>query len=84
MHSTEEKPARIANGSFMASYRPYPSICKFFDEALHGDFRGDLYIASAGNDGLDEVSMQSRERTIGNPAACKNTLAGKLICVFCC
>ena len=77
MHSTEGKPARIANGSFTASYRPYPSICKFFDEELHGDFQGDLFVASAGNNGLDEATMKSKGKTIGNPAACKNTLAGK-------
>ena len=77
MHSTMSNPARIANGSFMTTYRAYPSSCKYFDDALYGKFQGDLFIASAGNGGFDEVSMESIERTIGNPASCKNTLAGK-------
>ena len=77
MHSTDKTPARVANGSWNTQYRAYPFSCKFFDENLHGEFKGDLYIASAGNEGLDESTMQSKERTIGNPASCKNTLAGK-------
>ena len=60
-------------------YCPYPFSCKFFDELLHGEFIGDLYVASAGIDGLDEATMQSKQRTIGNPASCKNTLAGTYI-----
>ena len=79
MHNTTEggKPARIANGSWGTRYRAYPYSCKFFDEALHGKFEGDLYVASAGNEGLNTAKMTSIERTIGNPASCKNTLAGK-------
>lgn len=77
MHSTEDRPARIANGSWNTRYRAYPFSCRFFDEALHGTYQGDLYIASAGNDGLDSSTNESRYRTIGNPASCKNTLAGK-------
>ena len=77
MHSTDKTPARVANGSWNTKYRAYPFSCKFFDENLHGQFKGDLYIASAGNEGLDESTMESKERTIGNPASCKNTLAGK-------
>ena len=77
MHSTDKTPARVANGSWSTKYRPYPLSCKFFDDNLHGEFKGDLYIASAGNEGFDESTMQSKERTIGNPASCKNTLAGK-------
>jgi hypothetical protein len=77
MHGTSISPARIANGSWNTKYRPYPFSCKFFDEALHGTYQGDVYIASAGNDGLDALSLKSTYRTIGNPAACKNTLAGK-------
>lgn len=34
-----------------------------------------MYVASAGNEGFDQVNMQSKPRTIGNPASCKNTLA---------
>ena len=78
MHSTNGTPARVAVGSFDTKYRPYSFSCKFFDEALYGPYRGDLYVASAGNDGLDEGSIESKMRTIGNPASCKNTLAGKL------
>ena len=78
MHSAHAgNPARVANGSFMTPYRAYPSSCKHFDDALYGKFQGDLFIASAGNGGLDKVSMKSIYRTIGNPASCKNTLAGK-------
>ena len=82
MHSTDKTPARIANGSWNTLYRAYPFSCKFFDEALYNDYEGDLYVASAGNDGYDEATMSSRERTIGNPASCKNTLAGKYNEVF--
>ena len=77
MHSTNGKPARVANGSWNTRYRAYPFSCRFFDEALHGVYDGDLYVASAGNEGLNDSSMVSKERTIGNPASCKNTLAGK-------
>ncbi len=77
MHSTNGNPARVANGSWNTRYRSNPFSCKFFDEALHGVYKGDLYVASAGNEGLDDSTMTSRVRTIGNPAACKNTLAGK-------
>ena len=77
MHSTDKFPARIANGSWNVPYSPYPTLCRFFDKALHKKYPGDLYVASAGNDGLDENRMESRVMTIGNPASCKNTLAGK-------
>ena len=77
MHDTDKTPARVANGSWDTKYRPYPLSCKFFDKNLHGKFKGDLYVASAGNKGLNETTMLSKERTIGNPASCKNTLAGK-------
>lgn len=75
MHSTNGNPARVAVGSFDTKYRPYSFTCKFFDEALYGTYKGDLYVASAGNNGLDVAMKRSRIRTIGNPAACKNTLA---------
>ena len=85
MHSTDKTPARVANGSWNTKYRPYPFSCKFFDENLHGEFKGDLYIASAGNEGLDEIKMKSKQRrTIGNPASCKNTLAGKYVVMILC
>lgn len=77
MHDTNQTPARIANGSFSTAYRAYPFSCKFYDDALYGQYQGDLYVASAGNDGLDDSLLQSKERTIGNPASCKNVLAGK-------
>ena len=77
MHDTNGKPARVANGSWNTRYRAYPFSCKFFDEALHDKFQGDLYVASAGNEGFNDAAVKSRERTIGNPASCKNTLAGK-------
>ena len=82
MHSTDKTPARVANGSWNTKYRPYPFSCKFFDDNLHGEFKGDLYVASAGNEGLDEATIQSKARTIGNPASCKNTLAGKYTVFF--
>ncbi len=77
MHDTDKLPARVAVGSFNTRFRPYPFSCKFFDEALHGRFKGDLYVASAGNDGLDNKSLRSKDKTIGNPASCKNTMAGE-------
>lgn len=82
MHSTNQFPARIANGSWNTPFSPYPTMCRFFDKALHGRYTGDLYVASAGNDGLDVQNLKSRVRTIGNPAACKNTLAGKFRSCF--
>ena len=77
MHNTDGKHARVANGSWNTRYRSYSASCKFFDEALHGTYQGDLFVASAGNEGLDNNNLQSKERTIGNPASCKNTLAGE-------
>jgi hypothetical protein len=77
MHSTNKKPARIANGSWNTRYIAYPFSCKFFDEALHSEYQGDLFVASAGNEGLDHKTMTSKHMTIGNPASCKNTVAGK-------
>ena len=77
MHSTTDRPARIGNGSWNTRYRAYPFSCRFFDEALHDKYEGDVYVASAGNDGFNSSLMQSKSRTIGNPASCKNTLAGK-------
>ena len=79
MHSSPEntKPARIANASFGTSRKPYPSMCKDLDRLLYGDYQGDLYVASAGNYGLDKILVKSVDRTIVNPAACKNSLAGK-------
>jgi hypothetical protein len=79
MHSTNDTPATIANGSWNTQYSPYPFSCKFFDSALYDKYQGDVYIASAGNDGLDESMMKSRDRSIGNPASCKNTIAGKSV-----
>ena len=76
MHSTTGEPSRVASGSWATAYRSYPMSCKWFDEALHDTYFDDLYIASAGNDGYDEVNNVSRPRTLGNPASCKNTLAG--------
>jgi len=75
MHSTTGEPSRVASGSWATAYRSYPMSCKWFDEALHDTYFDDLYIASAGNDGYDEVNNVSRPRTLGNPASCKNTLA---------
>ena len=82
MHDTNGLQARIANGSWNTRYRAYPFSCKFFDEALHGEYQGDLFVSSAGNDGLDSDILRSKHRTIGNPASCKNTLAGKYSCRF--
>ena len=82
MHSTQSNPARIANGSFITPYRAYPSSCKYFDDALYGKFQGDLFVASAGNGGLNTASMESIDRTIGNPASCKNTLAGESLALL--
>jgi hypothetical protein len=76
MHSTN-KDAKIANTSFQTKYRSYPSFCEQIDAALYGNHRGDLFVAGAGNSGLDDNDETSVERTIGNPASCKNTLGGK-------
>ena len=79
MHSSPEntKPTRIANASFGTTTTNNPSICRALDALLYGNFQGDLYVASVGNDGLDEELVKSKEKTIFNPAACKNSLAGK-------
>ena len=77
MHSTNGQPSRIANGSFGTGYSAYPYSCRFFDEALHDVYPGDVYVAASGNNGYDRNNKVSKMRTVGNPAACKNTLAGK-------
>eukprot|EP00551_Chaetoceros_affinis_P000335 CAMPEP_0203633872 /NCGR_PEP_ID=MMETSP0088-20131115/943_1 /ASSEMBLY_ACC=CAM_ASM_001087 /TAXON_ID=426623 /ORGANISM="Chaetoceros affinis, Strain CCMP159" /LENGTH=523 /DNA_ID=CAMNT_0050487345 /DNA_START=23 /DNA_END=1594 /DNA_ORIENTATION=+ len=75
MHSTSGTPSRIASGSSSTAYKAYPFSCRFFDEVLHDMYPGDLYVASTGNDGYDRSTKVSKMRTVGNPAACKNTLA---------
>jgi len=75
MHSTGGQPSRIASGSFATAYRAYPYSCRFFDEALHDEYSGDLYVTSSGNSGYDSSKGTSKMRTVGNPASCKNTLA---------
>jgi hypothetical protein len=76
MHSTN-KDAKIANLSFITPYRAYPTFCEQIDSALYGDYQGDLIVAGAGNSGLDNDTVTSVPRTIGNPASCKNSLGGK-------
>lgn len=65
--------AKIANGSFSTTYSVYRTSCRMYDNELFGDYQELVYVASAGNEGLD--GNKSRMNTIGNPAACKNTIA---------
>jgi hypothetical protein len=65
--------AKIANGSFSTRYSVYKTSCRIYDNYLYGDYQDILYVASAGNEGSSGGT--SRMNTIGNPAACKNTLA---------
>ena len=48
-----------------------------YDDLLYGEFQDVVFVASAGNDGGKTSLNTSQMNTIGNPAACKNTLAGK-------
>lgn len=75
MHSTSGTPSRIASGSWAIAYRPYPYSYRFFDEALHDSYQGDLYVTSTGNDGYDDKNLVSKMRSVENPGSCKNTLA---------
>jgi hypothetical protein len=65
--------AKIANGSFSTRYSVYKTSCRMYDNYLYGDYQDILYVASAGNEGSSGGT--SMMNTIGNPAACKNTLA---------
>jgi hypothetical protein len=65
--------AKIANGSFSTTYSVYRTSCRMYDDELFGDYQEIVYVASAGNEGLN--GNVSRMNTIGNPAACKNTIA---------
>ncbi len=66
--------AKITNGSWSAGYRPYSSLCRIYDTALHDDkFDDILFIASAGNT-ADDVPGRILN-TIGEPASCKNVMA---------
>jgi len=65
--------AKIANGSFSTNYSVYKTSCKMYDDELFGTYQEIAYVASAGNKGAN--GSVSRMETIGNPAACKNTIA---------
>ena len=62
--------AKVTNGSWGRSSRPYSSHCKDYDTALT-QFDEVLYVASAGNTGSLGVG------TVKNPADCKNVMAGE-------
>lgn len=75
IRSSYENGAMIANGSWSTKYRTYSISCKLYDDELFSAFSDVLFVASAGNDGRDESTNTSLERSIGNPAACKNVMA---------
>jgi subtilisin family serine protease len=75
LQSSYENGAMIANGSWSTKYRAYSISCRLYDDELFGEFSDVLFVASAGNDGRDVSTNTSQERTIGNPAACKNVMA---------
>ena len=69
--------AKIANVSWSTKYSTYRTSCRMYDDLLYGEFQDVVFVASAGNDGGNPSLNTSQMNTIGNPAACKNTLAGK-------
>jgi len=69
--------AKIANASWSTRYSKYRTSCRMYDDLLYGEFQDVVFVASAGNDGRNPSLNTSQMNTIGNPAACKNTLAGK-------
>lgn len=75
LRSSYQNGAMIMNGSWSTQYRTYSISCKLYDNELYGEFSDVLFVASAGNDGRNELTNTSLERTIGNPAACKNVMA---------
>ena len=66
------KGAKVANGSWSSAYRSYSLRCTEYDGALQ-KFGDVVFIASAGNDGNDSEDPMN---TIGDPASCKNIIAG--------
>ena len=58
--------AKVHNGSWGRSGRPYSSHCQDWDGSLSGEYEDLLYVVSAGNTG-------GGARTVKNPADCKNT-----------
>ena len=66
---------RISNGSWSApTFGKYTTRCRLYDNALHEQYSDVLFVTSAGNRGNDVPGEQYG--TIGDPASCKNTLAG--------
>ena len=59
--------AKVHNGSWGRSGRPYSSHCQDWDGSLSGEYEDLLYVSSAGNTG-------GGARTVKNPADCKNTI----------
>ena len=69
--------AKIANGSWSSSYRPYSFRCRLYDEELRDNYPEILFVASAGNEGNDYPGEPMN--TIGDPASCKNVMAGTYV-----
>ena len=67
--------AKIANLSWSAGHRAYSLRCVNIDRALQEDYDDVVVLASAGNEGTAELN--GSYSTIGDPASCKNTVAGK-------
>ena len=70
--------SKIANASWSTKFSAYSTACRMYDNYLYEDFQDVVFVASAGNGGRNNTSNSSQMRSIGNPAACKNTVAGKI------
>ena len=70
--------AKVHNGSWGRSGRPYSSHCQDWDGSLSGKYEDLLYVSSAGNTG-------GGARTLKNPADCKNTITvvSQCTCMTC-
>jgi len=66
--------AKVHNGSWGRSGRPYSSHCQDWDGSLSGEYEDLLYVVSSGNTG-------GAARTVKNPADCKNTMT--VVSQFC-
>jgi hypothetical protein len=59
------KGAKITNGSWSSTFRPYSSRCRIYDQALYSQYPDLLFVSSAGNFGKNQPN--SSRNTIGDP-----------------
>lgn len=65
------KGAKITNGSWSSTFRPYSLRCRLYDQALFSQYPDILFVSSAGNFGKNQPN--SSRNTIGDPGKMYNS-----------